>query len=209
MAADLGDRAFAGLEVMGVLGHGSRTVVHQVRRGDREYALKVLRTSAVDEESMRGFQREAALLACVNDPGIPRVHEVGIARGRPYLVMDLVAGRRLTEALTTGPLDVSRVVAVGMEVGRALTTAHRLGLVHRDVKPDNIIIDAAGHANLIDFGLAARATGELDDAVAGTMVYSAPEQSGLLRRPGRPVRPRRRALRVRHRPTAVRLRRSG
>jgi serine/threonine protein kinase len=122
----------------------------------------VLVTTAGDDGSLVHFRREAALLACVGRPGIANVHDVGLVDGRPYLVMDLIAGRRLSDLIAAGPLDEQRVAAIGGEVADALAAAHRAGLVHRDVKPDNILITPEGNARVIDFGLAARATDEHD-----------------------------------------------
>lgn len=171
-----------GLEVLSHLGQGSQATVFRVRRGQDEYALKMLRAALTDEAALTAFRREAALLACVKHPGIPRVHEVGVVRRRSYLIMDLVNGSRLTEPLAMGPLDVSRVVSVAMDIASALDAAHQAGVVHRDVKPDNIVLDEGGRPRLIDFGLAMQGVDETGDSVVGTMTYGAPEQSGMLRR---------------------------
>jgi serine/threonine protein kinase len=173
---------------LGELGRGAHTVVYKVRRtrDGAEYALKLLESSgpAGDGRSAAGFRREAALLACLDHPALARVHEVGESRGQPYLVMDYVDGRRLTEVLDAGPLAERRLVALGLDLAGALVAAHRAGVVHRDVKPDNILLLADGRAKLIDFGLAARAgAGQVEGAAAGTFLYSAPEQTGMLRRP--------------------------
>jgi diguanylate cyclase (GGDEF)-like protein len=182
VGSDGGIGAPAGLEIVAELGRGAQTVVYRVRRGADEYALKVLLTSSGDDESVELFRREAATLACVGHPGIVKVHDVGVVDGRPYLVMDLVEGRRLSDVIADGPPDEERVVAIGVEVAEALAAAHRAGLVHRDVKPDNILITPDGVAHVIDFGLAARTTDEHSDAIAGTLIYTAPEQSGMLKR---------------------------
>src|SRR5262249_21269492 len=129
------------------------------------------------------FRREAALLACVNHPGVVAVHEVGQVDGRPYLVMDLVGGQTLADLLLREPLDEARAVTIAAEVAEALAATHRAGLVHRDVKPRTMMILPDGHAKLVDFGLAARtAEAPTDDLVAGTFAYSAPEQTGVLKR---------------------------
>ena len=96
----------AGFDVLGELGRGSRTVAYRVRRNRQDYALKLLQASLTSDEASRGFRREAALLACVDHPGVARVHEVGLVDGRPYLVMDLVEGRSVTEVLGRGPLPI-------------------------------------------------------------------------------------------------------
>ncbi|SHM54155.1 diguanylate cyclase (GGDEF) domain-containing protein [Cryptosporangium aurantiacum] len=186
----------AGYEILGELGRGSRTVAYRVRRGDGVYAMKVARDrvtgpdddAATAEAAERAFRREAALLACVAHPGLARVHEVGTADGRPYLVMDLVDGDRLADVLADGALGIDTLLAIGIDVADALAAAHRAGLMHRDIKPENIIVQTGvGHvapqARVIDFGMASRLGAPPDGTVAGTMLYCAPEQSGMLNRP--------------------------
>ncbi len=176
----------AGFAVLGELGRGAQATVYRVRRDGRDYAMKVLRHAGPEDAAAQAaFRREAAVLACVRHPGIARVHEVGTHEGRPYLLMDLLPGERLGRVLTGGPLAPSRVAALGIGLAEALAAAHAAGLVHRDVKPDNVVVLADGSPRLVDFGLAARAdTGPAaDGAVAGTMAYCAPEQTGMLNRP--------------------------
>ncbi len=173
----------AGFEVLDELGRGGRTVTYRVRRHGSTYAMKVLRPSTGEDGPSRAFRREAALLASVAEPGLVRVHEVGVAEGLPYLVMDYVDGRPLSALVADGPLPVDQTVRIGIDVGRALAAAHQARLVHRDIKPENILVSAAGQARVIDFGLAVR-PGDLDEATtAGTLLYSAPEQAGMLHRP--------------------------
>src|SRR5687768_3272851 len=92
----------AGLEVVNELGRGAQTVVYRVRRGGREYAMKVLVTAAGEDGSLEQFRREAALLACVGHPGVATVYDVGLVDGRPYLIMDLIAGQRLSDLIAAG-----------------------------------------------------------------------------------------------------------
>jgi diguanylate cyclase (GGDEF)-like protein len=177
-------RYFAGFDVLAEIGRGAQAVVYRVARDSSEFALKVLRPGGPDDASrVVAFCREAALLACVNHPGLARVYEVGVADGRPYLVMDVVEGQRLTDVLISGALSEARVVALGIDLAGALVAAHQTGLVHRDVKPDNVVLAVDGTARLIDFGLATRVSEEQDEPAAGTLAYSAPEQSGVLHRP--------------------------
>ncbi|HEU4421618.1 MAG TPA: diguanylate cyclase, partial [Pilimelia sp.] len=173
-----------GLTIHGELGRGAYAVVYQARRHGIDYALKLMRESVfVDAAAIVAFRREAALLACVNHPGVVAIHEVGQVRGRPYLVMELVEGRTLADALGSGRLDEAHAATVAADVAEALAAAHRAGLTHRDVKPQNIMILPDGRSKVIDFGLAARpATASADDAVVGTFAYSAPEQTGMLKR---------------------------
>jgi tRNA A-37 threonylcarbamoyl transferase component Bud32 len=185
----VGDALLVGFDVPGVglgaeLGRGASTVVFRAVREDHEYAIKIL-NAAGDAAEAAAFRREAAMLAGLDDPGLIAVHEVGDAGGRPYLIMDLVEGRSLESLLQEGSAadvrDVRWVARMGLEVAGALAVAHRAGLVHRDVKPDNIMVRTDGRAQLIDFGLATR-SGAAIDAAVGTFRYSAPEQSGMLHR---------------------------
>lgn len=182
-----GGFAFDGLEVIDELGRGSENIVYRARRGDREYALKVQRDIATaDADATRAFRREAAILSQLRHPGLAQIHAVGERDGRPYLVMELVLGRTLGAMLADAPQPMGerRVVSLARDCAGALAAAHRAGLVHRDVKPDNIILNEDGRAKLIDFGLATQ-TGvrQRQDVAVGTLLYSPPEQTGMLKRP--------------------------
>ncbi|GIF12993.1 hypothetical protein Ate01nite_30250 [Actinoplanes teichomyceticus] len=175
-----------GLEVVDELGRGAFTMVHQARRGDRDYALKRPLAGAGEYPGIRiAFQREAALLACIDDPGVVGVHAVGELNGVPGLVLEHLSGGPLAELLVYGVLTQERTVEVAAQLARGLAAAHRVGLVHRDIKPDNIMIAKDGRAKLIDFGLAqlGRAAASNGDQAVGTFLYTSPEQSGMLHRP--------------------------
>lgn len=174
------------LEIMAEIGRGAASVVYQARRDDRLYAVKVA-TPADSEANSRArvqLRREAALLGSLRHAGLPAVVEVGDIDGRPYLVMDFVPGRTLEQLLAEGPMPVEKVAHLGATLAGALALLHQDGFVHRDVKPQNIVVDTSGRATLIDFGFAVRA-GPVSKmgGVAGTFKYCAPEQAGLLRRP--------------------------
>jgi eukaryotic-like serine/threonine-protein kinase len=173
----------AGFEMGERLGLGAYTAVYRASREGRRYAVKVLRDGAGGEAVLRAFRREAAMLASVRHPGLPEVYEVGLAGTRPYLVMELLEGRSLRAMLEAGPLEVAATVTLASQVAEALAAAHRAGLVHRDVKPDNIVFGTDGRARLIDFGLAQAAGGQDPELVVGTVRYAAPEQTGMLKRP--------------------------
>ena len=112
------------IEFIVELGRGSRSMVYRVRhRGgghDGEYAVKLLRDSDADRAEMVAFRREAALLACLDHPGVTRIHEVGEAVGRPYLIMELVSGESLSQALVAGPLPESVAVDLIRQVADVL-----------------------------------------------------------------------------------------
>jgi RecA/RadA recombinase len=172
-----------GLEVRGELGHSGHSVVYRVRRGHDEYALKVLPPAATcTADALAAVRREAALLAGVEHPDLARIHDVGKLGDRPYVVMDLVDGRSLAHVLAEGLLGEDRTVALAVDIAGVLSAVHAVGLVHRDVKPQNIIVTSGGKARLIDFGLSARGAGDVGE-VAGTLAYAPPEQSGMVKRP--------------------------
>jgi eukaryotic-like serine/threonine-protein kinase len=168
--------AVPGIDLCEEIGRGATAVVHRGVRDGRDYAVKILHSG-----DGVAFRREAATLARLNDPGLPRIHEVGEAGGRTYLIMDLIVGRPL--AVLPQRDQVVVLAALGADVAGALAVAHRAGVVHRDVKPANILVGPDGHARLVDFGLASAQGRPSGDVVAGTLLYSAPEQAGMLHRP--------------------------
>jgi serine/threonine protein kinase len=185
VASQLGERDLvAGMEVLEELGQGAQTVVYRARRDGAEYALKLLRGPTLDDQqALAAFRREAALLACVDHPSLAHLYEVGQSNGHPYLVMELVEGRVLAGLLEGGPLPQDRVVELAVDVADVLAAAHRAGLAHRDVKPQNLLVQPDGRTRVIDFGLAALTGADTGGAAVGTLTYSAPEQAGMLNRP--------------------------
>lgn len=174
----------AGVTLVDELGRGAHGVVYRVRRGGHDWAMKVF-TDPVDAEGVAlvALRREAALLAWVGHVGLPQVHEVGQVGDKSYLIMDLVEGLSLSAVLAGGRPAIERVVELGARIGETLDAVHAVGLVHRDVKPNNIMIEPGGRVRLIDFGAAAQAGGLQTDLIMGTLLYCAPEQSGMLKRP--------------------------
>jgi serine/threonine protein kinase len=187
----------AGVEVLEELGRGATSIVYRITKDGADYALKVLEATDNPAEVLAAFRREAALMATVRHPGLARIHDVGLIAGRPYLVLDLVPGRPLGEVLAERPLSPDAAISLAADVAGVLVAVHRRGLVHRDIKPHNIIIDPQGVAHLIDFGLSAREQGERTerterteraeraeraDGAVGALAYAAPEQSETLRR---------------------------
>ncbi len=167
------------------LGRGGMGVVYRAHDPalDRSVAIKMLLPDESDPESTDRFVREARVVARLRHPGIVSVHEAGVSGGRPFIVMDLVAGEDLETYLDRTSPDAKLVAKIGAEIARALSHAHAHGVIHRDVKPQNILIDADGHARLSDFGLAgdAEAGGSrrltVTGVVVGTPAYMAPEQA--------------------------------
>ncbi|MCO5168194.1 MAG: serine/threonine protein kinase [Planctomycetes bacterium] len=156
--------------------------VHE-RTGARRAVKTILVRPDERPEDLARFRREAALTSRLAHPNIVRIHEVGLDRPPFFIAMDLVEGGSLQARLDReGPLPVAQAVEVAVKLADALAHAHAHGVVHRDVKPLNVIIDAAGEPRLLDFGLA-RASGALAERltltgeVLGTPRYIAPEQA--------------------------------
>jgi hypothetical protein len=186
MAALLGDGAAPTTvarryQLHHLLGRGGMADVHEATdtRLDRRVAVKLLREAAASEPDRSRFLSEAMLLARLSHPRLVGVLDAGIDRDRPFLVLQLVRGRTLAEELGQ-PLGPARVAALGADIASALAHVHAAGVVHRDVKPGNVLVDEEGSAMLADFGIARL----VDDtchhtrtgSVVGTVAYLAPEQ---------------------------------
>jgi serine/threonine-protein kinase len=149
---------------------------------NRVVALKVLPSHLAEDRQFRQrFQREANVAAGLTDPHIVPIHGFGEIDGRLYVDMRLVEGRDLQSLLAEGPVEPAPSVAIIEQVAAALDAAHRAGLVHRDVKPSNILVTDHDFVYLIDFGIAFAAeqtalTGSGN--VIGTWPYMAPERFG-------------------------------
>jgi serine/threonine-protein kinase len=166
-----------------VLGHSPTGEVHRAvdTRWGREVALKVLSPRhASDPQTRARFEHEARAMARVRSPHVLPVHDFGRMEGRPFIEMPLAAARTLRALMDDrGPFDLPSAVAVVEQVAAALDATHAAGIVHRDVKPENVLVTPSGRSYLIDFGLArsGEATWSTDpDVVVGTMPYLAPER---------------------------------
>jgi serine/threonine protein kinase len=164
-----------------VLGEGGVGIVFRaVHEPDGQVvALKVLRAElASDETYRRRFAREGRIAGILSHPHLVEVVDAGEADDHTYLAARYVDGRSLAEALEEGALPLSAVLRVTAEIATALDTLHREGLVHRDVKPSNIMLDASGSSFLTDFGVAKGAAATVltkPGRVVGTLDYLAPE----------------------------------
>jgi serine/threonine-protein kinase len=169
------------LELLGRGGMGEVWRAHDTAT-DRIVALKLLSTHlSQDEVFQRRFRREAHAAARLNNPHVIPIHFYGEIDGRLFVDMRLIEGRDLETVLADGPLEPSRAVRIIEQVAKALHTAHEVGLLHRDVKPSNILLDENDFAYLIDFGIA-RAADETrltkSGNAIGTFQYIAPERLG-------------------------------
>ena len=159
---------------------------------DREVAIKILPAAfANDPERLARFEREAKLLASLNHPNVAAVYGLHEHAGVRFLAMELVPGRTLTDEIAEG-LEPSRVVELAAAIADGLAAAHRKHVIHRDLKPDNIMIDLEGRPKILDFGLAKLgadattpdretalrdATTTRQGALIGTVAYMSPEQA--------------------------------
>ena len=149
---------------------------------DRQVAVKVLRRDLADEPAyLERFRREARAAAALSHPGVAGVYDYGELGGQPFIVMELVEGETLAERIAArGRLPWTEAFALGEQVARALAAAHANRLVHRDVKPGNILLGPGDRAKMTDFGIAkaaASATLTRTGMVLGSANYVAPEQA--------------------------------
>ena len=172
-------------EIIRELGRGGTAIVYLARERStgEEVAIKLIRAKYVeDEEAVTRFAREARFVAQLDHPNIVAVHRVlDLGASGTALVMAHVPGRTLKQVIKEhGRLSVRRTEEILRGVAKALGAAHAMGIVHRDVKPENIFIDAKGHALLADFGLARSMSNDTQLTMAGvaigTPAYMAPEQ---------------------------------
>src|SRR5262245_6546277 len=184
---------------MAVLGTGGMAEVYRARdtRLGREVALKVVKAPmAANPELLERLQKEARIAGSLNHPNLVAVYDVGQHDGTPYFVTELLEGESLRSRLTRGRVPVRTALEWGAQLARGLAAAHARGIVHRDVKPDNVFVTGDGQVKLLDFGIAklaevqdsSGAHGLMDatvtpggasttpGAVLGTPGYMSPEQ---------------------------------
>ena len=160
----------------------------------REVALKMLAEASVnDADSLMRFQRETHAVASLNHPNILAIHDTGTYNGVPYAVTELLSGENLGDRLRSGTLAPMRATEIACQIADGLAAAHAKGVVHRDIKPDNVFLTNDGRAKILDFGIArierssARITSEVSlrdwktgqssaPMVIGTAGYISPEQ---------------------------------
>src|SRR5438105_5506484 len=175
---------FGDYELLEEIGRGGQGVVYRAHQKslNRIVALKVIGLGPwTTETHLKRFRREAEAAASLEHPGIVPIHEVGEREGQCYFSMKFVEGGQLDEVFKHEPLSIRRAVELVAKVARTVHYAHEHGILHRDIKPGNILLDQHGEPHLTDFGLArlveadSTVTGTLD--VLGTPSYMAPEQA--------------------------------
>ena len=167
------------------LGEGGMGVVYKATdtKLDRPVALKFLAPHLLrDDEGRKRFEREAKAAASLDHPNICTVHEIDEADGRTFIVMAFLEGRPLSEKIGEGPLKLPEALSTAIQIAEGLEAAHEKGIVHRDIKPDNVMLMAGsrGLLKIMDFGLAQLAGSSKltrGGSTLGTMSYMSPEQA--------------------------------
>ena len=180
-------RTIGPYRIEGRLGAGGMGEVYRAydERLDRQVAVKLIRRDAADDERARErFRREARTAASLSHPAVVQIHDLVATDDGDALVMEYVAGTSLAGLLAAGPLPLDRLLELGREIAGGLAAAHARGIVHRDLKAENVMVAESGHAKILDFGVAKRLVRPEDEAslsvagaVVGTYSSMSPEQA--------------------------------
>ena len=175
-------------EISGFIAAGGMGAVYRARHTllGREVAIKTIGQGLADDAARRRLIREAHHASILTHPNICAIHDVGEADGVPFIVMTYVNGRTLREMVSESVLSIRDALEYGTQIAGALEHAHEHGIIHRDLKSSNVVIDAKGEAIVLDFGLARRLPDDAGlqsreptltrpDALAGTLSHMAPE----------------------------------
>jgi Tol biopolymer transport system component len=180
----LGDRYVIERE----LDHGgmSRVLLAHDRRLNRPVAIKVLLSAAATERELQRLEREARLVGALGHPNVVEVHDIGTCEGRPFIVEERLEGRTLRQRMREGRVSPAEAIDIATQIARGLSAAHERGVIHCDVKPENVFVVRDGRVKILDFGVArltaeARIASAIDSVTtggrfAGTPPYSSPEQ---------------------------------
>lgn len=190
MTLTAGNTRVGPFEVVDLLGAGAMGAVYRAYDGRlrRDVAIKVLPPAfAENPDRLRRFEHEALAVARLAHPNIVAIHDIGTHDGSPYIVMELLAGASLRDTINGRPLSARKAVEYAIQIARGLAAAHEQGIVHRDIKPDNLFVTRDGHLKILDFGIAKlkdveAATGATAETltvvgIVGTPSYMSPEQA--------------------------------
>ncbi len=179
-----------GCRILGILGEGGMGVVYEAeqREPSRRVALKIIRPGFVTDSMLRRFRLEAEVLGRLKHPGIAQIYGVGVddsnGRKTPYLLMELVEGESLRQYARTRHLDTRERLELIIRICEAVEHAHRRGVIHRDLKPGNILVNDAGEPRILDFGIARITESDVHTTrhtevgqLLGTAAYMSPEQA--------------------------------
>jgi serine/threonine protein kinase len=188
---------FDHFEVVQKVGAGGMGDVYRARdrRLNRDVAIKVLsRDAASDPERLTRFREEAKAISALNHPNVLTLHEIGQVKHGPYIVTELVKGRTVRDMLSEGPLSPAQALEIATQTALGLAAAHNANIIHRDVKPENLMVTPSGNVKILDFGLAKLSETPdgsgggrkspsltLPGGVVGTPAYMSPEQLHGLR----------------------------
>ena len=188
MALNPGTRlgSYSIVRALGAGGMGEVYLAEDPRLG-RRVALKILATHVeMDDAAGKRLLREARAAAALDHPNICTIYEVGEENGRGFIAMQYVEGHNLADVLKNAPLPLGTAVSLGRQIANALAAAHQQGIVHRDIKPQNVLVSGKNHATVVDFGLAKTAVSAdsgtasvltESGVVSGTLSYMSPEQA--------------------------------
>ena len=175
-------RTISHYKITGKLGEGGMGVVYKAEdtQLERTVALKFLAAHLLrDEEARKRFHREAKAAASLHHPNVCPVYEIAEAEGQTFIAMAFIEGESLDKRVEQGPLKIPEALDIAQQIAQGLEAAHEKKIVHRDIKPGNVIVDDKGHVTVMDFGLALLTEGskltQLDTTV-GTAAYMSPEQ---------------------------------